>query len=70
VFRRELTRAFVAFNDTFDATTGDFLGTTISPEKDLAGAHGLEKPKRRAKCAIVVTSPLHVLFTSLLPTQV
>jgi hypothetical protein len=23
---------FVAFNDTFDATTGDFLGETISPE--------------------------------------
>jgi hypothetical protein len=23
---------FVSFNDTFDATTGDFLGTTISPE--------------------------------------
>jgi len=23
---------FVTFNDTFDATTGDFLGTTISPE--------------------------------------
>ena len=23
---------FVSFNDTFDATTGEFLGTTISPE--------------------------------------
>jgi hypothetical protein len=23
---------FVTFNDTFDATTGEFLGTTISPE--------------------------------------
>jgi hypothetical protein len=31
---RSLSRdaGFVTFNDTFDATTGEFLGTTISPE--------------------------------------